>query len=735
MPRKYRNKNASTKKVLRLYEDKAFKEEKGSTDDFRQELVNDGNLIRGIDASSYNDIVYAIEERFNSAKDKTQEMAEKMDRWEKQYKGEWYTNQSEQQKEDLIFLRKTKEQVQVVYSHFISVINDLNPLVTFRPIISSMQEAMLEKDRALISEALVDYIITDLVRFKEDILPQWLKSFLKYSMGILKLTYIPDASRSDFRLENIDRSEIFIDPHAKSDIKNASWVIHRYGLPKREVLKRVRDGHYVLPPGVSETQIMGLPEYNNHSGTTTRISPRSLADSARLYTPLDEDELVEVLEYWQSPREGLSDVYAVMIGGIEGYCLRYGPNPYPYKSHPFFAKSYDPHELEVDGEGLVQELEDLQKILNTFLNMRIEDVRENMQSPIAVDERLVNDRTLEDFQNRSKLLRLDGDYIDSQRANNPSYTARNDVVEIPIRTSTETIYQDMQFFLSQAKENTGVSDAFAGNVMDRQVTATQYTNTLSRSTGRMRGPILQFASMMEEIYQAVHTFVKDPDFFGEERIIQILPGSKYRQIKEGWVNIDENTSIRSVSPDDMLVDGVMKAVSGFEDQINKSIASQEILTILQGVSLNPEMYQEFRKKIDTSELFKRWIATSKLPDVQSLFYTEEQIKQNEILEQQRIQQAEQQQIQMMQMQAQLKEREQEIKSLNKQSEDQNREISRTNAEITIDNVKSKNKLRTDVAINDAKIDKQTESDIFEMEREAQLEARVGRPVGTGNINE
>lgn len=732
--RKYRNKNSLSEKVLRLYSNESYEEEREDVDTFNDDIINDDNIIDSLDRSSYDDINFTIEERLYSAEGKTNEMSVKMDKWEKQYKGEWYKKQDNE--EDLIFLRKTKEQVSIVYSHILSIVNDLSPLVTFYPIVTRMESAQLEKDRALISEALVDYILNDLVRFKEDILPQFLKSFLKYSMGILKLTWMPDSSRSDFRIENIDRSDIFIDPHAKADIKNASWIIHRYGLPKREVLKRKRDGHYKLPRWHTENDIMGLPVYEGHNGTVSVNNRRSMGALKSQHTTILEDENVEILEYWQSPKNGLSDVYCVMVGGITGINVRYGPNPYPYKNHPFFAKSYDPHELEVDGEGLVQELEDTQKVINTFLNMRVEDVRNNMHRPIGINERLVNDATISDFENRRKLLRFDKDYIDEQRSLNPGYNPGSDIVDIPMGTSTDNLLsQDLPFFLAQSKENTGVTDAFAGNVMDRQVTATQFTNTLSRSTGRMRPVLLQIASLCEELGDAIHTYLKSPEFFGEDRILQITPESKYRQIQEGWFNLDKTTVIRSVSPDDMMVDGTMKAVSGFEDQINKSVASSEIINILQGISLNPDMYKAFSKKVNVSELCAKWLSTTRIPDMKSLLYTDEEVRRNEFIEQQMMAQEQERQIQLIKAQSEARKDEINTQSLNRQAEDQNREFARANSQLTVENQKAANKLENDLTVNDAKIARQTESDIIEMREEARLEEKVQRPVGTGNINE
>ena len=87
------------------------------------------------------------------------------------------------------------------------------------------------------------------------------------------------------------------------------------------------------------------------------------------------------------------------------------------------------------------------------------------------------------------------------------------------------------------------------------------------------------------------------------------------------------------------------------------------------------------------------------------------------------------------MQQDAEERKIELKSLNKQAEDQNKAISEANKEITVDTHSNNIKLQSDLIRDASKIDKQTESDIEEMNHEARLERLVDRPVGNNNINQ
>lgn len=730
----HRHKPHRSKKVNRLYSDDEFVSESAEDAREKNEILEEDNQVTRMSSSEIDAVQDVIYDRWKAAEKQTSVVSDNMDRWDKQYKGEWYTQEG--LSEGQIFLRKTMEQVKTVYSNLLSTISDLSPLVSFDPIVSSIDNAPLEEERGVLVEALVNYTLNDLLRFKEDILPPFLKSFLKFPMGVLKLTWRPEAARPDFHLDVIDRSTLYIDPFAKRDIKNAAWVMERYGLPRREVIKRINDGYYALPPGKTIDDIMSLPIYYGNDGTFYPTSTRVERNVYHAMNSLEIDDDIEIVEYWQSPDNGLSDVYAVNVGGVEsGIILRYGPNPYPYKKHPYFGKSYSPDDIRVDGEGLVQEMEGIQAMVNTFLNLRVEDMRENVINRVYVDEGLIDSQTQDDFAKNQKLVRLNKEYIDAMRRENPNYSPANGFVPLPISPSTQELWQDINFLLQQSKETTGVNDAIAGNTMDRTLTATQYTHTLSRATGNMRPVLLQIAALIEEVSMAIFEYYKDPDFFGEERILQIVGSSKYRQSISDLYKLRNGNLIRQISPDDMLVDGNMVAVNGFEDQINKQVSMNSAVSILQAISVNPDMYADAKKQINFGKLTEIMIENSGIRDKKSIIYSPEeqaQIAQAAVLEQQR---AREEQMQLFAMQQEAKEREIELKSLNKQAEDQNKAISEANKEITVDTHSNNIKLQSDLIRDASKIDKQTESDIEEMNHEARLERLVDRPVGNNNINQ
>lgn len=706
------------KRLERLYSQKPSTEENQKFSFFDKEVLSTGNLLPKLSMDEVKAINYVIDERYNSAKEKTVEISEKMDLWEKQYKGEWINNDSKEKEND-IFLRKTKEQVRVVYSHVMQIVNDLFPLVTFRPVISSLKSSEEEYKKSKLAEALINYILNDLLKFKQDIFPQWLKSCLKNTMGVLKLTYRHETTKSDFILENIDRSTLYIDPNAKHDIKNAHWVIEKFGIPRREVLKRIEDKYWRLPNGMTEDDILRLPSYEGSNDNLT-AHQRIFEQSLNQRTTIEEDELVEIWEYWSSATTSLSDVYAVVVGGEGGMLLRYGPNPYPYKKHPYFAKSYDSHELQVDGEGLVEELEGIQKVTNTMLNLRLKDVRENIIQRVATIGKFIDEETIEDFSENRKFVRLSEEALLASRSQE-NFRLSDQFFPLPVNTSTQELWQDLAFYLGQAKETTGVNDALAGNAMPRQVTLGQFNQTLNRAVGVMMPFLLDIGGMFEEIADAIMTYLKDPSFFGEERIISIVGSSTYSESIQDWHKMPDGTLLKSVSPDDMLIEGTMVATDGFEDQINKQMTLSQIVSMLQAISVNPDMYQDARNEINFANLAKLMIQNSGVKDIDSITYSEEEKAQRKQLQAQEQAIQEQKQIELMQIQAQ---QQQMIKGAEIQqkaeadiAKHQANSFADANKELTVDSQKTINEMEADIAVNNAKIDKQTQSDLLRMGQE------------------
>src|SRR3990167_2171463 len=93
------------------------------------------NLVPGMSEEEKSAVVSIVTSRHGTAREQTEKIAAKMDKWEKQYNGEWQSPEIDDEK---IFLPKTREQVQVIYAYIMLLVSQLDPLVTMRPQVSSI---------------------------------------------------------------------------------------------------------------------------------------------------------------------------------------------------------------------------------------------------------------------------------------------------------------------------------------------------------------------------------------------------------------------------------------------------------------------------------------------------------------------------------------------------------------------------------------------------------------------
>ena len=168
------------------------------------------NQVADMNQTALAEVRSIIQDRYDTAREQTDMMAEAMNRQEKQYMSEW--NNPAIDPNEQIFLPKTRESVQTVYAYLMLLVSQLKPIVTMRPKFTGIVPPDEEYRRAKVAEAMVDYYFDDVWHFRDDILPKWLKHFLKFSMGIWKVTYKDDSFYPDLKLEA--RTFFYIDlPH------------------------------------------------------------------------------------------------------------------------------------------------------------------------------------------------------------------------------------------------------------------------------------------------------------------------------------------------------------------------------------------------------------------------------------------------------------------------------------------------------------------------------------------
>lgn len=679
------------------------------------------NMVPRMDFSKKQEVTSIIDARYQTARQQTDKIAAQMEKEDKQYNAEWQDPSIDDEK---IFLPKTREFVQTVYAYVMLLVSQLDPLVTMQPQVSSIWASNEEYRRAKVAEALVDYHFDDLWKLRDDVFPRWLKAFLKHSMAIWKVTYREDSFFPDLKIDVVDRSLMYIDPIAR-DIREARWVIERYFLPKSEVEQRIKDGHWHLAREVADRVMHNTVQIDEAN------LRRFYGDNFNSQFSVEEDELIEVWDYWQAPVKGLDDVYAVVLGGEDGELVRYGRNPFPYKGLPYRAKSYDPDEFRPDGTSLVEQYRPIQEVVNNFLNMRLTDVRKNIIRPVAATGRFITAETQDDFKDGHKIVRLSEEVMDA--AKDPAFDLRKHFVELPIGTSTqELLIGDLPFILGQGKETANVSDVFRGQAPPHQATLGQVQEQLNRNQGVFRPIYMQVMRGFEELAEICMEYFKDPDYFPAPRIIQIIGENRYKDVLAGWHNPGGSMFIREITADEMDVDVTVDAVNGADALASRTFLITSLEQIFQSIGQIPELFNELREEMDFSRVVELMLNASG-HDIEGIRMSPE-AKQDKARERDMMQK------QALSMQAQMLKLEQTIKGLT----ERDKAFAKAQSQMAVDSNRASledRAMRNETVLKHEsemeqmrqEIREELKADLIRMAREAALEARSGSAsVGHGN---
>ncbi len=544
------------------------------------------NIVSEMSEQEVEDAKSIITSRYTQAQPITDAIREKMNNWEKQYQAQWRDPEHEDQEH--IYVGKTREMVQIVHAFLVQLVSQLPSLVEFQPMLSKNLQALDEEwGRAKIAEALVNFYFDDLWKFRVDILPVFIKTFLKYSLAIIRVSYVDDAERPDLKFEVVDRAFQYIDPYCH-DAREAGWWIEKTFLPLTEVENNFETGVWHRPK-----EFEGATPNTGMDSVDTETWKRFLGDRYNSSAALPEDELVEVWYYYQAAIKGRDHQFATIVGGENGWLVWFGPNPWPYKGIPYRAKSYDPHEWQVDGSPLVELFRHVQEMFNTIINIRLDDARKHAISPVFIPESWVNDKTQEDLESQQKFVRLSDEvvsYIMSQQGD-----LRKGIINLPVNTSSETLFQDMQVLIGLGKELSHTGDVFRGQAPQKQATLGEIQEVLNRNQGVFKPVFMQIMRLMEELAEIALEYFKDPDFFGEERIFAVIGKDRYAEDIKTWHLERGSTGIRRVSPDEMDVDVTINAVNAADAMMARTFRITSIQQLLGAMGQVPGLFEEIRE--------------------------------------------------------------------------------------------------------------------------------------------
>lgn len=610
-----------------------------------------GNLVTSMSDLDTLDIEEVIRRRFDSAESTTNLVSKEIEKSERQFKG-LFNDQEEWQDaadDDLrIFMRKTMEHIQIVFSHLDGLTGNLNPLLTLKPSVKGEIHPQQEFERAKVKELVVNYHL-DKNRFKKDILPRWRWNFLKHPSAYLRVIFDPDPVEPDIRIDVVDRGMLYIDPYIQTgDIKDAAWVIERGVVTRDEAMENIANGHWWVPDGVGDLSNLFAPPQDD---VVRRLIGADIGQAD--YRGPEKDDLIEVLHYWQAERRGAPHAYGVVLGGKNGRLVRWGPNPFPFTGIPYRGKAYLRDSYKPDGISLANQYRSIQEVYNTFFNLRVEDVLENVKQRFHVIDQLFDENTQEDHENNSKYVRLAGGFAEQIIQSGRKLT---DFMLPPMGgDSTQGLLADLQYLGQEGRSETSVNDAFRGQNPQSGATLGQVQEQLLRSLGVFRPIFSQEMTVIEEIGEIINVYFEDPDFFGPERIVSIIGPNRYKDTVQNFFT-DSNTglSARRVLPDEMDVDVTVEVLNQAEHLASRTLRLQQRGVFFESLRHHPELAKEAGRVINFTNLLLRDLEDMG-EDIEAITYTPQEQEKRSQEQQQQQQQAFQEQVQMGAMTEQAKE--------------------------------------------------------------------------------
>lgn len=654
----------------------------------------EGNMVPDMSPAQIDEVGDLIVDRFRSGQAATDAINREIEAAERQFDG-LFPDQEQDQPPDAddtrIFMNKTLEHCQLVHSHLDNLVSQLDPLVTFHPTPRGLSHDVDAHKRAKVKEILVNEYFR-LNRVKREFLPRWRWNYLKHPSAVARVLYDENDLEPDLRIDLIDRGLLYVDPTVRTgDLKDAAWVIERTWVSEDEYAKMVREGWW--------SDRLAVPFSNPAAGLYDAADPmfrRLMGNRSDLGLPYgpDRDRLIEVWYYWQSGRRGEPAAFGVMVGGLNGQLVRFGPIPFAYKAHPYCGKAYLRDPYKPDGKSLVKQYRHIQELYNTFTQIRMEDVLSGVQNQMAVFENLFGETTQKDINDDQQFVRMSGAL--AQQIIGSGRKLSDFFHPLGGGDSTQHLLQDLQYLTSEGAAELHTTDAFRGENPQTNAPMGQYLEQIERAHGVFRPVYSQELALVEDIAEIVASYFGDPDFFGEERIAQVFGPSRYQDVLSDRMESDPRAGTTTVraSWDEMDVDVRVEAMDQAEHIATRTMRNASFDGFMESMRHHPELMQRMSRKVDMDRLFMQRFRDSGV-DIDGLMLTEEQ-------QQREAQQANEQRQQQMREQVEAQAAQEKAK-----------EGARAQREIAVDR-------------NEAQLEAQGEQGRMEMDHQQQLERVVAQ---------
>lgn len=345
-------------------------------------------------------------------------------------------------------------------------------------------------------------------------------------------------------IEVVDIFDFYVDPFAE-DIDDARYVIHRSLKSIQHLRSMARQGIYQ-----NVGQLEEAPQTPDHEASRRQM------DIEQAQSPGEDDEMHEILEYWENGR--------IITVADESVVLRDEENPYHHKKIPFVKVTDVQVPKEFWGIGEIEPNEKLQHELNTLRNQRIDNLSLAINNMLLVSEQ----------------SGIDPDDLVWQ-PNGIIWTNKPNVQEalqqIGPTNVSPSAYQEEEVIKQDMQETSGVVQYVKGVEPTGDATATEITSLQREANYRFVQKIRNMVDGLEKVGELMVAL--NQQLVSEDQYIRIAGNHGLQQLQpqqEGQFNFLE------VSPEDIMGQFDMQVAStSLEPNADRQVRRQQFLELLQ----------------------------------------------------------------------------------------------------------------------------------------------------------
>jgi hypothetical protein len=312
--------------------------------------------------------------------------------------------------------------------------------------------------------------------------------------------------RDDPTLEVRDVRD-FMYPESAVSLEAAPWVIDRTYVTYQTLQRLEKLGVYQNVKYVKETR------YDESNASTDPVKQRE----HRLRNVDRTRGLVEIVEYW-------TDEYVTTIANGQ-ILLRHRPNPFSHGRKPFVVCSAIPDLFQIPGVSVIEGLAQMQELLWTLMNMRIDATRV-AASVITMIRGDVDDPEQYEFAPEAQWIVPDPNAVKTLDMSAAAAAAQSTLQsEGLLRGDIQNVMGGLPFTGSTTSQNLPTDTATGVSIV---------TNIAQAILARRKGMHQQMYSQVGQLFLEL-----DQQFLREDRLVEVIGEDNARKYLEvGWQDVE-----------------------------------------------------------------------------------------------------------------------------------------------------------------------------------------------------